>query len=119
MANFAFILRVIPALINIAVAVLPAIYWDYEIYFVISFSFTIIYIFNTGYINYIIGNSRIFIYRELLPELIYINSFSGGKSITYIRLISLLYQRDYGIVNFKIYDIYFVFNNIYNLINPG
>ena len=90
MVNLTFILKVIPAFINIAVAVLPVIYWDYEVYLIISFSFIIIYIFNINYINYIIGNNYIFTYRKLLPKLIYINNFSGGKNISYIKLISLL-----------------------------
>ena len=116
-ANLTFILRVIPALINIAIAVPPAIYWDYEAYFVTSLFSTITYIFNTGCINYIIGNSRIFTYRELLPESIHINGFLGGKSITYIKLINLLHKKDYGTINFKIYNIYFLFNNTYNFIS--
>ena len=91
MVNFIFILGVKPVFTNIAIAALPAIYWNYKAYFITNPSSTIIYIFNTGYINYIIGNSRIFTHKELLLKLIYINGFSKGKSAIYIGLINLLY----------------------------
>ena len=76
------------------------------------------YIFDTGYTNYIVNNSRIFVRRELLPEPILIRGFSGGRSTTYIRIIKIPYQSDQGVTNLIIYNVLFIPNNTFNLISP-
>ena len=118
-ANLAFIPGVEPALAYVAVAAPPAIQRDYEACLATNLSSATTYIFDTGCTNHIVGDSRVFTRRELLPEPIHIGGFSGGRSATHIGSISLPCQGDHGIVNLKIHDVYFVPGNTYNLISPG
>ena len=117
---FIYIAVVTPAtpIAYIATAAAPVIPRDYQAYLATNVSTLITYIFNTGYMNYIVNNSRIFVRRELLPEPILIRGFSGGRSITYIGIVKIPYQSDQSVINLIIYNVLFVPNNIFNLISP-